>query len=499
MNTIPSKLHGRLASPFLLVHCVGHDKHTWIPLFSLCFFHHNKDSSIKQFKHQANTLDGIVVGRSPTSNALMVYSPCSKTYYEPDSYRFDSYCLPGSMYPDVQYNGGLFCYLLWDDNPSMEEKYPPGTQVEHLDPSTNILLARTVMDIPFSGVVLESSGASLCTILFDNSTTSSVPLSEMASLIPSPPVHDDINVSSQALLPPFLQLNSKITYKHDGKFHKGFLGIRNGVYCFIFKTHINKREEDWGIILPNLSQNWVNLCVEGVLIPGHVAHSFLHVPSSPSTFDTVASFVSAINLHWDCPPSLLKALATAHPDCDVWLQSYNDEIRGIESLATYRKITLGEYRDLQEKSAPKAIPTIRVLIIKKDENLLPLRAKSCIIVLGNHEDQIWSKLDRFAPVLRGNSLCFLVSLAIMKRHTLCQGDCKNAFCQGILLPEEITIIRPLAGDPDADPNQYWLLQRTIYGLRCSPRYWYNKNQQNPQVNWSLPFSGGPMPFHRLCH
>jgi hypothetical protein len=112
-----------------------------------------------------------------------------------------------------------------------------------------------------------------------------------------------------------------------------------------------------------------------------------------------------------------------------------------------------------------------VLNIRQDENLLPLHAKSCIVMLGNHEDQVWSKLDRFAPVLCGNSLCFLVSLAVEKRRPLHQGDCKNSFRQGILPPEEITIIRPPAGDPDADPNEYWLLQCTLYGL--SPRHWYD--------------------------
>jgi hypothetical protein len=33
--------------------------------------------------------------------------------------------------------------------------------VEHLDPSTNFLLAGTVMDIPLSGVISESSKAPL--------------------------------------------------------------------------------------------------------------------------------------------------------------------------------------------------------------------------------------------------------------------------------------------------------------------------------------------------
>jgi hypothetical protein len=141
MNAIPGKVDGGLASPFLLVHGVGHDERTWIPLFSLCYFHHTKDGDLSRLKHQAQTMDSIIVGRSPTSNALLVYNPRTKQYYEPDSYRIDSYRLPGSVYSNVKYDGGLFCSLDRDDNPSFEEKYPPGTRVERIDPSTNMLLA----------------------------------------------------------------------------------------------------------------------------------------------------------------------------------------------------------------------------------------------------------------------------------------------------------------------------------------------------------------------
>ncbi len=114
------------------------------------------------------------------------------------------------------------------------------------------------------------------------------------------------------------------------------------------------------------------------------------------------------------------------------MQSYCEEKRGVESLGPFRKITLGEYGTLHEKGAPKAIPTMCVLTIKKDKNLLPLRAKSCIVVLDNHKDWVWIKNNRYVPVRRGNSLHFLVSLAVEKRCPLLLGDCKNAFCQGIL-------------------------------------------------------------------
>jgi hypothetical protein len=65
----------------------------------------------------------------------------------------------------------------------MEEKCPPGTQVKQLDPTTKMLLAGTVMDIPFPLDVSASNGAEPnCpyTVLFDNSTTDSIPLSKMA-------------------------------------------------------------------------------------------------------------------------------------------------------------------------------------------------------------------------------------------------------------------------------------------------------------------------------
>ncbi len=149
--------------------------------------------------------------------------------------------------------------------------------------------------------------------------TVSIPLSQMASLIPPPLITPTTTDGGNSLLPPFLRLNSWITFKHEGQYHKGYLDQLNGIYQFSYKSHVNKWQEDWGVPLPNLPSTWVNLCVEGILIPGHVSHSFLWSPSfsTPTTFNPVASFVSAVRHHWDCPPSLLKALADTHPDRDI--------------------------------------------------------------------------------------------------------------------------------------------------------------------------------------
>jgi hypothetical protein len=135
---------------------------------------------------------------------------------------------------------------------------------------------------------------------------------------------------------------------------------------------------------------------------------------------------------------------------------------------------LAEYHALCEKGAPRAIPTMCVLTIKKDEMMNPLREKSCIVVLGNHEDRVWTKPEKHAPVLWPDSLRLMVSMATERHTVLKQGDCINAFCQGVLPDNEVTIVKPPIGDPDAKKNEYWLLKRTLYGLRRSPRHWYTK-------------------------
>jgi hypothetical protein len=68
----------------------------------------------------------------------------------------------------------------------------------------------------------------------------------------------------------------------------------------------------------------------------------------------------------------------------------------------------------------------------------------------------------------------LVSMAVQRQQMLQQGNCKNAFCQGILPPNEITIVKPPIGDPDTKKDKYLLLKRTLYGLQCSPCHWYTK-------------------------
>jgi hypothetical protein len=105
----------------------------------------------------------------------------------------------------------------------MEKKYPPRTQVKRVDPSTRMLVAGTVMGIPFPVNVSASANNVSYTILFDNGSTASIPLSEMAAIIPSPPVCEAVDDRSSSLLPLFLQLNSKNHLQAQWTISQGFL------------------------------------------------------------------------------------------------------------------------------------------------------------------------------------------------------------------------------------------------------------------------------------
>ncbi len=216
MNMIPGKYCRKLSSPFMLVHGARTDPRIWLPLFLLCYFHHKKDSNASRSKSQAHTMDGIIIGRSPTSNSILVDNPQNQKYYKPNSYRIDPYRLPSSVYPTIQYVGDLFVSLHRNNISSISEPYPPGMRVLNFNPTSGLTRAGTVMDIPF-----DSKKSPHYLSLLDDGTTHSVSAADMESLIPKPTV--DTTPSSHLLLP-FLQLGSKITFEKDRQFHKGFLG-----------------------------------------------------------------------------------------------------------------------------------------------------------------------------------------------------------------------------------------------------------------------------------
>ena len=95
-----------------------------------------------------------------------------------------------------------------------------------------------------------------------------------------------------------------------------------------------------------------------------------------------------------------------------------------------------------------------VLVVKNDKYGKPLTAKSRIDVLGNYEDRLYQKSQRYAPVLKYRSLRLLNNQAVGEKYILKQGNFKNSLCNTTLTDDEVNVIRPLTGDTVFNTGEY---------------------------------------------
>ena len=424
MNCIPGKVHDELTTPFELVHHVPPDSRTWFPLFCVGFFNHTRDGSTARSSFQAQTLEGIAVGRSTTSNAMIFYNPATCQYYEPDSYKFDHIRLPSTVWPkDIVYDGGIFADLYRGNNPHVPEPFPPGTRVSvtPTDGSTT-LMHGTVSTIPLKHDDGSTDTNTYMVILDDGSTVSTA-LSNLA-LVSAPPTSPDL---ANASLPSFLSHGNKVSMFHNDNYHRGFiLHQPDGTFRFSCKPRINTKLEEWGLDLPNLPADWPSMCQNDTLLPSWVIHTAAKPISTGARASVSArlptieeplcvgsvSHVSARNLKNPCPSSLLQALEPDNVDRDVWAASYNEEKDALKGANTFTVIDLARYQELRKAGAPRAIPTMCILVIKPNEKFEPDRAKSRVVVLGNLDDRPWCKHERAAPVMKYSSFRLTVSSAI---------------------------------------------------------------------------------------
>ncbi len=498
MNCIPGKYNDALTTPFELIHHSPPDARVWFPLFSVGYFSHTRDGLVPRSGFQAQTMEGIAIGRSETSNAMIFYNPITKNYYEPDTYKLDPSRLPSTTWPTIiTYDGGLFADLYRDANPNIPEPFPPGTRVLICHHGASTPLEGTIINIPLKSEAGGNDHVSYMVLLTDGTTTLAH-LSELRLLSTDSLSTDSVPSS----VPTFLGPNSKVILSRQGIFHKGFLlHLPDGRFRFSVRHRLSSKREEWGVDLINFASEWPTLCQENRLIPSWIVPTgvtppttdpdYLTGPSAsmvsgcpviPTSWDTPssmsavftalpesqlvgsASHVSAMDCKLTCPPSLQRALDPSHPDRDIWLASYREEKSSLQDVDTYNVITIDQYRRLRELGAPQAIPSMCVLVIKTDENGQPDQAKSRIVVLGNLEARTWDKHERAAPVLKYLSLRLMVSSAVERKRKLKQADYKNAFCNPNLPSNETKVIRPPLGDPDAAPAEYWLLNKTLYGL-----------------------------------
>ena len=293
--------------------------------------------------------------------------------------------------------------------------------------------------------------------------------------------------------PSWMTPGQPVTYHADGQRRLGQLELSdNFQWCFAQLDSAGRRVAETE--LPDLASRWKELLDDGLLEIGHspspwvTQHDSSPTKSVSSTSDHLtrgtlrsgrhfrghARHVSAKGLTRKVPQFLWQSMRLPKDSIDykIWRDSYAEEHNGLRDLDTYDVIDEAEYRRLQAAHGIEAIPTMCIHCVKPDAAGNPDRAKSRTVVLGNEEDRYWEKTDLFAPVISKHSVRMLVALSVSKGRITKQCDAKNAFCHPTLPDDEICVVTPPRGCPFSKPGTYWRLKKTLYGLRRSPRHWY---------------------------
>eukprot|EP00804_Cyclotella_cryptica_P021434 CCRYP_005776-RA/>CCRYP_005776-RA protein AED:0.13 eAED:0.00 QI:0/0/0/1/1/1/5/0/1584 len=488
LNQVPGRMGRKLTTPFELVYGVKPDSSTWFELFSVGYFDHKTEGSATKSNMEAQTLASIAIGRDDKANTIGFYNPLTKAYNSPPVFKLDEGRLPASHFPNrITFDGGLVCGLQSNSTDPSPEPFPPGTRVNVFINGTT--KRGTIQNIPLpsspaladSAIIhpngdIEEPTMNLYTVLLDDNTTTELTFQQLLSPADNrPPVDPGAPSTIWAGIPSrYLHQDAKIKLEHDGTYHKGYLNYSpESGFEFIVRRNIRSKKVDFKVPLPNFAHTWTSLLADEKLLFGHTTVSSFLRPGSYHNAPS-ANHVSAKNLINSCPPSLLKALHPSNPDRHIWLASYKEEKGGLERLDVFEQINKKQYLHLKRSCRiDKALPSMCVLVIKPDKDGNPVRAKSCIVVLGNFEDRYYTKSQRYAPILKYSSLRLLCSKAVGDKCILKQGDCKNAFCHARLPNDELTLVRPPVGDPEYSKDTYWLLNKTLYGLRRSQHHWHN--------------------------
>ncbi|KAL8157440.1 hypothetical protein AgCh_002223 [Apium graveolens] len=124
----------------------------------------------------------------------------------------------------------------------------------------------------------------------------------------------------------------------------------------------------------------------------------------------------------------------------------------------------------------KIIGTRWVFKHKNDEDGNIIRNKARLVVQGYNQHEGIDYDETYAPVARLEAIRILMAFAAHKKFKLYQMDVKSAFLNGYL-KEEVYVKQPPGFIHEKYPNYVYKLKKSVYGLRQSPRCWYERLSQ----------------------
>ena len=444
-----------------------------------------------------------MVGSCPQSDGLLFYHPPSKQLLTcGDGYRFDTHSPAGPQFG--QNYEGDFEFTCKSATHNIHQR--PSHEINSTayiiidDKYTKV----TILDIPTDEddepfTVQEVDSGNIHQLLqeeiYDHDPTVDPMLMQKNQKVPFPQY-------------PWLKNEAKVTIYLPNQMQKpkqGYLQVsEQGEWTFL----IGRGRKGGSIDLPNFSLLAESMIANKKLFKGWKnASHVITARRARSTSNIIAHMIisrkiSAANLHQMEAPTLLNHHKLHPEDKATWDASYAQEYQGLVDIDTWETISEEEYNNCKHILG-KLMPTMAIAVIKRDENGNPIHAKYRIVALGNLDPHNWTKDDCFAPVLSQMELRLILALAVRSKRQLKSGDIVQAFCQSFLPPGENYVCRPPPGCPITPPKTYLKLRKTLYGLKRSPRHFYDlavriltsigmtQHPYSPCIFFGTPIPGKP--------
>ena len=189
----------------------------------------------------------------------------------------------------------------------------------------------------------------------------------------------------------------------------------------------------------------------------HPMSRFVSYSNLSSSFSTFTSHLSCIEI----PKNVQEAL-----NVPKWKEAVFEEMRALEKNNTWNVTTL--------PVGKRTVGCKWVFTVKYNSGGSVERYKARLVVKGFTQTYGMDYSETFAPVAKLNTIRILLSLAANLDWPLHQLDVKNAFLNGDL--EEVYMDGP-PGFEEKFGSKVCKLKKSLYGLKQSPRAWFEKFTQ----------------------
>ncbi len=477
-NILPVKKGKIITTPHELVYKQKVDYRVLFPMFSTAYIKYMRDDKADyqedptNIKWSSQSLKCIVVGTCSKSDGLLFYHPPTKqTFSCADGYKFDINAPAGAHFNE-RYDGNFIFNLKSDTGTSHIAPSHEKNDIVYVKTSDGDYIPATILTQPVDEeqepyIVQDQQSGNILQLL----------ASEILDHDPNVTPTNDPTLPPTPEFPWLQHLGKATLYLPDKMTQpkQGYLSNEGGTWTFIVGR---SKSSDRKIDLTDDMENMRSMILNKKLFEGWKKHSVvLHARHVRATSNILAELIVARKVSakglvdMNAPTSLLKHKFMVENDKKIWDESYRQEYQGLVDIDTWETITEEQYQEM--KHLYKGVmPTMAIAVIKYDGEGNPVRAKYRIVALGNLDPNNWEKSDCFAPVLSQLELRLLVSLAAKNKCIPKQGDITQAFCQSYLPPDENYICKPPIGCPHTGKGLYWKLKKTLYGLKRSPRHFY---------------------------